>query len=81
MLAMLSLPMSSSEAKALQASLQDILEQLNEAKNEHDRLEGENKSLEDYIGSLTRSMAANKELTSTTGTGRAKVKVKAKGKK
>lgn len=43
-------------------------------KSDHDKLESENKFLQDYIGGLTRNMTKS-EITSTTG---AKTKKSAK---
>ncbi|KAL1958417.1 hypothetical protein VTO42DRAFT_4518 [Malbranchea cinnamomea] len=60
------------QAKTLQASLQALAERIDEVKSDHDRLESENRFLQDYIGGLTRTMSARAELTSTTGSGKGK---------
>lgn len=44
------------QAKALQSSLQALAERIEAVKSDHDRLESENKFLQDYIGGLTRNM-------------------------
>ncbi|WEW58938.1 hypothetical protein PRK78_004406 [Emydomyces testavorans] len=55
------------EAKTLQSSLQALAERIDEVKSDHDKLESENRFLQDYIGGLTRTMSAKAELTSTSG--------------
>ncbi|EAS33516.2 bZIP transcription factor [Coccidioides immitis RS] len=55
------------QAKTLQSSLQALAERIDEVKSDHDRLESENRFLQDYIGGLTRTMSARAELTSTSG--------------
>lgn len=54
------------QAKTLQSSLQALAERIEEVKHEHDKLENENKFLQDYIGSLTQTVSKS-ELMSTTG--------------
>jgi hypothetical protein len=44
------------QAKALQSSLQALAERIDAVKSDHDKLESENKFLQDYIGGLTRNM-------------------------
>ncbi|RAL11253.1 short coiled-coil protein [Aspergillus homomorphus CBS 101889] len=44
------------QAKALQSSLQALAERIEAVKSDHDKLESENKFLQDYIGGLTRNM-------------------------
>ena len=56
----------SRQARNLQSSLQALAERIEEVKNDHDKLESENKFLQDYIGSLTQTMSKS-EITSTTG--------------
>jgi len=60
------------QARTLQSSLQALAERIDEVKSDHDKLESENKFLQDYIGGLTRTMSAKTELTSTTGAGKGK---------
>lgn len=55
----------SRQAKNLQNSLQALAERIEEVKTDHDRLESENRFLQDYIGSLTQTMSKS-EITSTT---------------
>ncbi|OXV09243.1 hypothetical protein Egran_03000 [Elaphomyces granulatus] len=54
------------QARTLQSSLQALAERIEEVKHNHDKLESENKFLQDYIGSLTQTVSKS-ELTSTTG--------------
>ncbi|KAL1962051.1 hypothetical protein VTN77DRAFT_637 [Rasamsonia byssochlamydoides] len=54
------------QARNLQSSLQALAERIEEVKNDHDKLESENKFLQDYIGSLTQTMSKS-EITSTSG--------------
>ena len=42
------------QAKALQTSLQAIVDQVEEVKTEHEKLEGGNKFLQSYVGSCHR---------------------------
>jgi hypothetical protein len=63
---------ASRQAKTLQSSLQALAERIDEVKSEHDKLETENRFLQDYIGGLTRTMSAKADLTSTTGSGKGK---------
>lgn len=46
----------SSQAKALQSSLQALAERIEAVESDHDKLANENKFLQDYIGGLTRNM-------------------------
>jgi hypothetical protein len=62
------------QAKALQASLMEIVDRVEVVKSEHEKLEGGNKFLQSYIGELMQTS----KLTSA-GAGKA-TKVKAKGK-
>ncbi|KAI1963399.1 hypothetical protein LOZ58_002233 [Ophidiomyces ophidiicola] len=55
------------QAKTLQSSLHALAERIDEVTTDHDRLETENRFLQDYIGGLTRTMSARAELTSTSG--------------
>ncbi|CAO2657966.1 Nn.00g072260.m01.CDS01 [Neocucurbitaria sp. VM-36] len=61
------------QAKALQASLMEIVDRVEVVKNEHEKLEGGNKFLQSYIGELMQTS----KLTST-GAGKAS-KTKGKG--
>ncbi len=45
------------QARTLQSSLAALAEKIDEVKQDHDKLEGENKFLQDYIGGLTRTMS------------------------
>ncbi|KAK2841673.1 hypothetical protein FQN49_006021 [Arthroderma sp. PD_2] len=60
------------QAKTLQSSLQALAERIDEVKSDHDKLENENRFLQDYIGGLTRTMSTKTELTSTSGAGKGK---------
>ncbi|EUC47831.1 hypothetical protein COCMIDRAFT_89089 [Bipolaris oryzae ATCC 44560] len=62
------------QAKALQASLMEIVDRVEVVKSEHEKLEGGNKFLQSYIGELMQTS----KLTSA-GAGKA-TKVKGKGK-
>ncbi|KAJ5386733.1 hypothetical protein N7509_009274 [Penicillium cosmopolitanum] len=53
------------QAKALQSSLQAIAERIDVVKSDHDKLENENKILQDYIGGLTRNMTKTEMSRST----------------
>lgn len=53
------------QAKALQSSLQALAERIDAVKSDHDKLENENKILQDYIGGLTRNMTKT-EMTRST---------------
>ncbi|OJJ51278.1 hypothetical protein ASPZODRAFT_12117 [Penicilliopsis zonata CBS 506.65] len=57
------------QAKALQSSLQALAERIEAVKSDHDKLESENKMLQDYIGGLTRNMTKT-ELTRAGTKGR-----------
>lgn len=54
------------QARTLQSSLAALAERIDEVRQDHDKLESENKFLQDYIGGLTRTMSKS-ELTSSTG--------------
>lgn len=56
----------SRQAKSLQSSLQALAERIEAVKSDHDRLENENKFLQDYIGGLTRNMTKNEIVRSGT---------------
>ncbi|EEQ86632.1 bZIP transcription factor [Blastomyces dermatitidis ER-3] len=60
------------QANTLQSSLQALAERIDEVKSDHDKLENENRFLQDYIGGLTRTMSAKTEVTSTSGVGKGK---------
>jgi uncharacterized protein (DUF3084 family) len=49
----------SRQARNLQSSLAALAEKIDEVKNDHDKLENENRFLQDYIGGLTRTMSRN----------------------
>lgn len=53
------------QAKALQSSLQALAERIDAVKSDHDKLEKDNKILQDYIGGLTRNMTKG-EMTRST---------------
>jgi hypothetical protein len=53
------------QAKSLQSSLQALAERIDAVKSDHDKLENENKILQDYIGGLTRNMTKS-EMTRST---------------
>lgn len=46
-----------SQARTLQSSLAALAERIDEVKSDHDKLESENRFLQDYIGGLTRTMS------------------------
>ncbi|KAL2814527.1 hypothetical protein BDW59DRAFT_20739 [Aspergillus cavernicola] len=54
------------QAKALQSSLQALAERIEAVKTDHDKLENENRFLQDYIGGLTRNMKSEMSRSSTT---------------
>lgn len=58
-------------AQTLQSSLAALAERIDEVKFDHDKLESENKFLQDYIGGLTRTMSKG-EISSTSGSGKGK---------
>jgi hypothetical protein len=60
-----------SHAQTLQSSLAALAERIDEVKSDHDKLESENKFLQDYIGGLTRTMSKG-EIGSTSGSGKGK---------
>lgn len=55
-----------SQAKTLQSSLQALADRIDEVKLDHDKLESENRFLQDYIGGLTRTMSKG-DIQSTLG--------------
>ncbi|EPS30331.1 hypothetical protein POX_b02658 [Penicillium oxalicum] len=55
------------QAKALQSSLQALAERIEAVKSDHDKLESENKILQDYIGGLTRNMTKSEMTRSAKG--------------
>jgi hypothetical protein len=55
----------------LQSSLAALAERIDEVKSDHDKLESENKFLQDYIGGLTRTMSKG-EIGSKSGSGKGK---------
>jgi hypothetical protein len=56
----------SSQARTLQSSLAALAERIDEVKSDHDKLESENRFLQDYIGGLTRTMS-KEHVASTSG--------------
>ncbi|KAF2114703.1 hypothetical protein BDV96DRAFT_612822 [Lophiotrema nucula] len=60
------------QAKALQASLMEIVDRVQVVKSEHEKLEGGNKFLQSYIGELMQT-------SKITSAGAAKGKAKGKG--
>lgn len=46
-----------SKAHTLQSSLRALAHRIDEVRQDHDRLENENRLLQDYIGEVTRSMS------------------------
>jgi len=60
-----------SHAQILQSSLAALAERIDEVKSDHDKLESENKFLQEYIGGLTRTMSKG-EIGSTSGSGKGK---------
>jgi len=57
------------QARTLQSSLAALAERIDEVKLDHDKLESENKFLQDYIGGLTRTMSRG-DIGSTSGKGK-----------
>lgn len=57
---------TSSQARTLQSSLAALAERIDEVKSDHDKLESENRFLQDYIGGLTRTMS-KEHVASTSG--------------
>lgn len=57
------------QAQTLQSSLAALAERIDEVKSDHDKLESENKFLQDYIGGLTRTMSKG-DIGSTSGKGK-----------
>ncbi|KAL4962275.1 short coiled-coil protein [Aspergillus stella-maris] len=56
------------QAKALQSSLQALAERIDAVKTDHDKLENENRFLQDYIGGLTRNMKSEMSRSASTST-------------
>lgn len=54
------------QAQSLQSSLAALAEKIDEVKNDHDKLETENRFLQDYIGGLTRTMSKDNLTRSTS---------------
>jgi short coiled-coil protein len=64
--------MAFSQARTLQSSLQALAERIDEVKSDHDKLESENRFLQDYIGGLTRTMSQRDIGGSSGKTGKGK---------
>jgi len=60
------------QARTLQSSLAALAEKIDEVKNDHDKLENENRFLQDYIGGLTRTMSKDNLGRSASSGGRKK---------
>lgn len=60
------------QARSLQSSLAALAEKIDEVKNDHDKLETENRFLQDYIGGLTRTMSKDNLARSTSISGKKK---------
>lgn len=60
------------QARNLQSSLAALAEKIDEVKNDHDKLETENRFLQDYIGGLTRTMSRDNLGRSASTSGRKK---------
>lgn len=58
---------SCSQARTLQSSLQALADRIDEVKSDHDKLENENRFLQDYIGGLTRTMSQRDLAPSSSG--------------
>jgi short coiled-coil protein len=58
------------QARTLQSSLAALAERLDEVKSDHDKLESENRFLQDYIGGLTRTMSKSEISSSGSGKGK-----------
>jgi len=58
------------QARTLQSSLAALAERIDEVKSDHDKLESENKFLQDYIGGLTRTMSKSELSSSGSGKGK-----------
>ena len=65
------------QARTLQSSLQALAERIDEVRADHDKLESENKFLQDYIGGLTRTMTMNQRDLGTSSSGKSSGKGKA----
>jgi len=63
------------QARTLQSSLAALAEKIDEVKSDHDKLESENRFLQDYIGGLTRTMSKENNL------GRSSTSAKKKGRR
>lgn len=63
------------QARTLQSSLAALAEKIDEVKQDHDKLESENRFLQDYIGGLTRSMSKENSV------GRSSTSAKKKGRR
>ena len=60
------------EARNLQSSLAALAEKIDEVKTDHDKLETENRFLQDYIGGLTRTMSQDNLGRSASTSGKKK---------
>jgi len=60
------------QAKELRASLQAIVERVEEVKSEHEKLEGGNKFLQSYIGELMQTSKITSSAPPRKGKGRTK---------
>ena len=61
-----------SQARTLQSSLAALAERIDEVKSDHDKLESENRFLQDYIGGLTRTMSQRDMGSSLSGRNKSK---------
>lgn len=50
------------QARSLQSSLAALAEKIDSVKHDHDKLESENRFLQDYIGGLTRTMSKDSNI-------------------
>jgi len=57
------------QARSLQSSLAALAEKIDGVKSDHDKLESENRFLQDYIGGLTRTMSRDNLGREWSGTG------------
>ncbi|KAK5069657.1 hypothetical protein LTR64_008338 [Lithohypha guttulata] len=60
------------QAHTLQSSLQALASRIDEVRLDHDRLENENRLLQEYIGGLTRSMSKDNNLGRSSSTRKGK---------
>ncbi|ETI27163.1 hypothetical protein G647_09845 [Cladophialophora carrionii CBS 160.54] len=60
------------QARNLQSSLAALAEKIDEVKTDHDKLETENRFLQDYIGGLTRTMSRDNLGRSASTSGKMK---------